>query len=89
MVDQVARFLAQDLNRLAAESQDISEHRLAVLKQEMNRCAKDTEFDLSERDTESDNFPYFALCLKNAVAINTVLNQSNTITRQVNNWHFH
>jgi len=86
MVEQADRFLAKDfLRNLAASSQDVNDHRVSELKKEIKTCANNTGF--TSEDADAEHIPYFGLCLRNAVAMNPVLNQSATITREVNGWN--
>ena len=70
---------AQDLINLSWKvaakqyGEDFGEHTQAALKQEWNDC---------------QNAPYFQLCLKNAVALNPVLNRSSAVRKVINNWHY-
>lgn len=88
MVEQVKSFLDADWSSLAQKYTDFTEYKQDVLRDEMDKCANDTDFSLAEKDVDSESFPYFALCLKNSVATNTVLNQSAALRREINGWHF-
>ena len=89
MVEQVKSFLGMDLNALAKKHHDFTEGRQAELKTVISRCAKDFDFP-SQRpyDTEHENFNYFALCLRNNVAINPILNGSSAVRENVLGFHY-
>lgn len=88
MVEQVKSFLAADWKMLEKKYTDFSEYKQAVLQDEMTKCANDTEWSLDDKDTEHESFPYFAMCLRNGVAMNTVLNQSRALRAEVVGFHF-
>ncbi len=77
MVEQVTAFLGMEMSALAKKHADITERTQHELKTVMNRCASDFEYPLQKPyDTEHEHFGHFALCLRNNVAINPVLNES-------------
>jgi hypothetical protein len=53
--------------------EDFGEHTQIALKKEWEECQQ---------------APYFQLCLKNSVALNPILNRSQTVRKHVNNWHY-
>ena len=54
----------------------------------MKACATDTEWAMKKPyETESDSFTYWAICLRNNVAINPVLNYSKAVKEELLGWH--
>ncbi len=84
MVDQVKTFLDANWNQIAKKHNDFTEHKQVELKNVMSNCANDFEYPLQKPyDTENENFKYFALCLRNNVYLNPVLNSSKAVRRSV------
>lgn len=88
MVEQVKSFLEIDFKTIAKNFGDFNEAKQAALRKVMNQCAKDFEFPLAEKDTENENFKYFALCLRSNVQVNPSLNGSQAVRSSVLGWTF-
>jgi hypothetical protein len=89
MVDQVRSFIEQELSEVAKQFPDFTPAKVAAVRREINRCAKDFEFPLEKPvDTNHENFNYFALCLRNAVNLNPSLNNSPAVRKSVLGWDF-
>lgn len=80
MVEQVANFVTSaDWKGLATKFDDFNEAKQAALRATMKQCAADFEYDLASKDTEHENFKYFAMCLRNNVSVSAALNGSKAI----------
>lgn len=88
MVEQVKTFLETDFKSIASKFHDFNEAKQAALRKVMNTCAADFEFPLKEKDTEHENFKFFALCLRSNVAINPALNGSQGVRSSVLGWDY-
>lgn len=86
MVDQVRQFLqADNWKQLAQDYNDFSSMKQSHLRDAMKKCGDDFEYPLDSKpyDTDHENFKYFAICLRNQVFLNPVLNQSKAVRNQV------
>jgi hypothetical protein len=79
MVDQVATFLSADWKSIATKFDDFNEAKQAALRSAMKQCAADFDYPLASKDAEHENFKYFAVCLRNNVAVNPSLNSSKAV----------
>ena len=87
-MDSVRDFLNVDWSEAQKRFPDFTEHKQYELKQSMNQCATDTGFDLAEKDVESENFAYFAMCMRGQVVLNQSLNQCQGAKNLVNGWTY-
>ena len=69
---QLVELSWQDANKQFGKG-DFNEHTQHVLKKEWNACQA---------------APLFGLCIKNAVALNPVLNRSSTVRLAMMNWDY-
>ena len=87
MVEQVRAFLDQDWTQISKEFHDFTDFKQSELKKAMETCSKDFEYPLEKPyDTEQENFKYFALCLRNEVYLNPVLNASKGVRSSILGW---
>ena len=55
----------------------------------MDRCAKDTDFPMAKPyDLDHENFKYFAICLRNNMVINPILNGSSGLRKSILDFHY-
>jgi hypothetical protein len=54
----------------------------------VNQCAKDFDYPVKEKDTEHENFNYFALCLRSNVVMSPSLNNSRGVRSAVLGWNY-
>ena len=81
--------MGKNVEALARTHPDITDGKKAELKTVMARCAKDFDFPLAKPyDLEHDNFKYFALCLRNNLVINPILNGSAGLRKSVLDYHY-
>ena len=89
MVEQVKQFVSLgDWKGLAKEFSDFNEAKQAALRGVVNQCAKDFDYPVKEKDTEHENFNYFALCLRSNVVMNPSLNNSRGVRSAVLGWNY-
>ena len=88
MADNLKAYLERDRESIAGEYKDYTFHIHNKMKSVMQACASDTEFDLASKKYSSENYPWFANCVKNNVFMTPSLNQNNAVKNLVADVHY-
>ena len=86
--EHFANFMAQDWSAVQREHPDFNQARQSELEKVLNRCAADNNYNLASRETESEDFKWFSVCLTNNVGSSIVLGKSETVRRGLLGWSF-
>ena len=72
-MENLRNYLETD-GAAAKENNDFTPYIESRVNAMMKTCANDTNWDLEEKDMSSDNFGWFANCVRNNVFNNKALN---------------
>mmetsp|Transcript_17904 Transcript_17904/g.30451 ORF Transcript_17904/g.30451 Transcript_17904/m.30451 type:complete len:89 (+) Transcript_17904:37-303(+) len=78
----------ESLSELSKPDNDFTFFHQSMLRQQLEYCAQETKFDLEAKDTEGEDFNWFANCVKNNVISNPKLSTSRFIREFLGEVHY-